>query len=300
MIVYSLLFITFLVGFIAIGMLLRPLHWSRILVAVALALFIHLYGTWVYVSFYVKYAFDAAFLVAAFVSFFRKKPALNIAFPKWRMALNVLLSLLSAGLSVLYFTGTAPALNPVRIHFPFKSGNYFVLQGGNGYPANFFHAGSSHSVYALDIVKLNAAGQRSNHIFSKDLTDYFIFADTIFSPCAGIVKHTVSGNLDNIPPNRTRGVHNLNNVLIETSGYYVFLGHLKQACVFVKEGDTVRPGTPLGLAGNSGFSLEPHLHIQVHRKLLRDEAWYTQPPVPVAFNGRQYRLFQIIHAVNNY
>jgi len=168
------------------------------------------------------------------------------------------------------------------------------LQGGKGLPTNVFHAGSKHSVYAIDIVKLNDLGQRSNHIFSKDLNDYFIFADTIFSPCDGVIQRSVDDNPDNIPPNHIRGPHNLNGVVIESKDYTVFLGHMKQSCVFVKLGDTVKVGTALGLAGNSGFSIEPHLHIQVHAKSLDGTPWYQLPPMFVSFDHREYLLFQKI------
>lgn len=297
MIVYSLLLVTFLFAGWSIGSLLRPFYWSRLLMACSVALFIHLYGAWIYLSFYLKFGFDALFLLALLHALIRHWRLLPNNTSTIRRFTNVLAALLFAILSILYFTGTKTAPAPVALRFPFKSGDYFVLQGGNGYPANFFHASSSHSTYAMDIVKLNAIGQRSRKIFSQRLDDYFIFADTIYSPCAGIVRRSVDDNPDNIPPSRLRGAHNLNNVLIEANDCFVFLGHLKQARVFVKAGDVLAVGTPIGLAGNSGFSIEPHLHIQVHQKEISASAWYTLPPVPVSFNGHVYRLFEKINAV---
>ena len=121
----------------------------------------------------------------------------------------------------------------------------------------------------MDIVKLNNAGNRANSVFSTRLDDYAIFQDTIYSPCTGIVKHVATNNPDNIPPIRKRGPTNTNHVLLETNDMYVFMGHFSFGKVFVKEGEKVEAGQPLGLAGNSGFSIEPHLHIQAHENTHR-------------------------------
>jgi hypothetical protein len=295
MIIYSILFITLLLGFIAIGLLVKPKHWSRLLLGCSLAVFIHLYGGWFLISYYARYVFDALAIFFLLGKILKGIPLGKKA--PWRIGVNILFTLLFATLSVLYFTGTKPSPPVANLHFPFKAGTYFVLQGGKGLPSNLFHGSSPHSIYALDIVKLNVAGQRSSRIFSKNLNDYFIFADTIYSPCDGVVERAIDDNPDNIPPNHIRGPHNLNGVVITANDYTVFLGHMKRQCVFVKAGDVVKTGTPLGLAGNSGFSIEPHLHIQVHEKSRDSEPWYRQKPMYVSFDGHEYLLFQLINAV---
>jgi len=72
------------------------------------------------------------------------------------------------------------------------------------------------------------------------------------------------------------------------------MGHLKQHCVFVHDSQWVQQGQPLGCAGNSGFSLEPHLHIQAHAKTNPDIPWYKEPPLWIEFSGKSYLLFQEI------
>ncbi len=295
MIVYSILLITLLIGAASVGLLLRPWHWSRILLGVLLAVFIHLYGAWIFISFYTKYVFDLVAFCALFNAFIRRGKTGNPARPKpW---INLSLSVLMTLLILLFFTGLQSNPPKASLHFPFKNGRYLVFQGGRGLPANFFHGASPHSIYAMDIIKLNDAGQRCKHIFSKKLDDYFIFADTIYSPCDGIVQRAIDDNPDNIPPIHVRGVHNLNGVVVESADYTVFLGHMKEHCVFVKAGDAVKTGTPLGLAGNSGKSIEPHLHIQVHEKSGEGQPWYQQRPMIVTFEGKEYRLFEMIKIV---
>jgi murein DD-endopeptidase MepM/ murein hydrolase activator NlpD len=60
----------------------------------------------------------------------------------------------------------------------------------------------------------------------------------------------------------------------------------------VHEGERVAVGQPLGLAGNSGMSIEPHLHIQAHAKTFKGLPFYKEPQLLVLFNSREYRLFE--------
>ncbi|WP_203994609.1 M23 family metallopeptidase [Sphaerisporangium rufum] len=53
-----------------------------------------------------------------------------------------------------------------------------------------------------------------------------------------------------------------NHVVLELSGGFVLLAHLRRGSAAVAAGDRVAPGDPLGEVGNSGNSLAPHLHVQ--------------------------------------
>lgn len=303
MIVYLLLGITLFIAGLSIRLIARSLAggikhtWPVLLLGITLAGFIYLYGAWVYLSVYTQYLF-VVFLLVFIVRAIRGRrrrqagPARssNIVWP-------VLASLPFILLVILYFTGTGGPYNTISLKLPFKQGNYFVLQGGKGLPANLFHYNSRRAVYAIDLVRLNDKGQRSSHIFSKELNDYFIFGDTVYSPCDGTIERAIDDNPDNIPPERKRGPHNLNAVLIEAEQAYIFMGHLKYQAVFVKAGDRVKTGTPLGLAGNSGFSIEPHLHIQAHEKKDNGKAWYEQKQLFIQFDGKEYLLFQTIKTI---
>lgn len=55
-----------------------------------------------------------------------------------------------------------------------------------------------------------------------------------------------------------------NHVMIETNdGCIVFLAHLKNGSVLVKEGQKIEIGEVIGMVGNSGNSTAPHLHINI-------------------------------------
>jgi murein DD-endopeptidase MepM/ murein hydrolase activator NlpD len=54
-----------------------------------------------------------------------------------------------------------------------------------------------------------------------------------------------------------------NYVILKCGDVYPLYAHLKEGSVCVRPGDVVRTGDQLGLVGNSGSSLQPHLHFQV-------------------------------------
>jgi hypothetical protein len=54
-----------------------------------------------------------------------------------------------------------------------------------------------------------------------------------------------------------------NYVILKCGNVYPLYAHLQNGSVRVRPGDTVRTGDTLGLVGNSGSSLQPHLHFQV-------------------------------------
>jgi hypothetical protein len=302
MIVYLLLLTTIFLAGLSIFLLWKRRHyvaavsWHTVVVCCSLAIFIYLYGAWLFLSVYLKYVFAAVF---AFLLIYTLTAAKSLyrAGSMGKKATNLFFSAVLLILSVLYFTGTTgKPYGVANLKFPFRNGTYCVFQGGKGLPTNVFHYALRGAVYAMDIVKLNDAGNRAKQIFSTRLQDYEIFNDTLYSPCNGRVLKAKDENPDNIPPNRERGPSNTNQVLLETDSFYVFLGHLHQHSVFVREGDSVVTGQPLGCAGNSGFTLEPHLHIQVHAKTNSNIPWYKEPPLFINFDGRSYLLFQEIKA----
>jgi hypothetical protein len=74
----------------------------------------------------------------------------------------------------------------------------------------------------------------------------------------------VDGYPDN-PPGQADKENNWGNYVIiyDYRGFYVLLCHFAQNSIKVKKGDKVEKGTLLGLCGNSGYSPQPHIHMQV-------------------------------------
>jgi len=150
-----------------------------------------------------------------------------------------------------------------------------VLQGGNSVVTNPFHVLSG-SKLALDIVKLNAFGNRAKGIAPAALADYEIYGDTIYSPCTGTVVAVQDDVADN-PPGTPNTDHPANYVTVKCGDAEVYLAHLMQRSAAVARGMAVAAGQPLGRVGNSGHTLEPHLHIGATRNGVE---------VGLAFDGR--------------
>ena len=54
-----------------------------------------------------------------------------------------------------------------------------------------------------------------------------------------------------------------NYVILDCGGVYPLYAHLRQGSVVVRAGESVAAGAPIGEVGNSGNSVQPHLHFQV-------------------------------------
>lgn len=299
MITYLLLAITIGLGVLSITLLRKASRKPQrdgiltALLSISLGLFIYLYGTWVFLSIYAKYVFGISYLLLGLYFRWKRETALRATNALYK----VVLILFFGTCCILYFTGTTGVPERVDLDFPLKKGRYFVIQGGKGLPTNLFHFSLRGAIYAMDIVRLNDFGNRANTVFSRNLEDYAIFGDTIYSPCNGRVVRAHGSNPDNIPPNMDRGPKNTNMVVIETDTYTVFMGHMKMNSVMVKEGDRVTTGQPIGRVGNSGFSSEPHLHIQVHKRE-DGHPWYRSTPLYIRFNGNSYLLNEVIKKKN--
>lgn len=299
MIIYSLLCFTLLFALCSLAFAWRCHRHNMPLLSLAIssAVFIHLYGAWILLSVYAKYVFDISFIAVIVYALIRNDQKIAIA-GKLKRVLSLVFTGLFAVLSVFYFEGTTGKLHTgvADLRLPFRSGSYFVFQGGKGLPTNVFHYKLRGAVFAMDLVKLNAYGNRAKHIFSTKLDNYEIYGDTLCSPCDARVAMVNDGNPDNTPPDRKRGPTNTNFILLETESMYVFMAHLKPGSMLVKNGDRVRVGQPLAQCGNSGFSIEPHLHIQAHTKTGTGLPWYHEKPLMIKFSGTFYNLFETIEA----
>ncbi|MEW6708830.1 MAG: urea transporter [Candidatus Riflebacteria bacterium] len=96
------------------------------------------------------------------------------------------------------------------------------------------------------------------------LQSYFVFGKTVLSPVAGYV----AAIRNDLPDNQMGKLDHINNwgnfIIIRTiEGYFIELSHFMQNSILVSTGQWVYQGAPLGKVGNSGYSLEPHLHMQV-------------------------------------
>jgi len=197
----------------------------------------------------------------------------------------------------------APEL-AVDLSFPLESGDYLIVSGGNSININSHLMTLDESVprfinwrgqsYALDIVRVNKSGLRSSGIMPPDPADYFIYGQEVIAPCGGEVMRAVNNIEDNQVPVMNRDAMSGNHVLIRCEDVEVILAHMITGSVVVEEGQQVSIGQLLGLAGNSGNSGEPHLHIHV-QALGAPADTLDANPLAFTINGKYWLRNQIMH-----
>jgi len=148
-------------------------------------------------------------------------------------------------------------LGEVGVFLP-TEGPWKIQQGFSG---NITHRGFWK--HALDFVAVDQNGQI---FYNKglELNDYISFGKPIFSPIEGHVVACLGSEPDNLIGQVTNSKNWGNYVIIKSyDGICITLAHFKQGSVLVKIGDKVLIGQKIGECGNSGYSQEPHLHLQV-------------------------------------
>lgn len=143
-------------------------------------------------------------------------------------------------------------------------GTWAAGHAGESTKVNYHNAYASQK-YAIDIVKVD---ERACFFEGKgtEIEDVFTFKANIYSPVDGKIVRMVD-NLPNHPisftPNDSVNPAG-NHVVIEFEPErYLFLAHLHPGSLAVNMGDTVASGDLIGLAGNSGNTSWPHLHIHI-------------------------------------
>ncbi len=137
------------------------------------------------------------------------------------------------------------------------SGKWTVWQAFDG---NWTHQGSWK--YAYDFIIEDEHG-KSHKNEGRELSDYYAFKKPILSPVRGRVLTVINAMPDN-DIGQTDKANSWGNLLIlqDHRGFFVKISHLAQGSITAQEGDWVERGTFLGLCGNSGYSPQPHIHIQ--------------------------------------
>lgn len=97
-----------------------------------------------------------------------------------------------------------------------------------------------------------------------ELTDYYCYGKPVLCPIEGTVVNVVN-SLKDLPIGSVDKHHNWGNYVIIYSvfGYYVELSHFQEKSIKVNIGDAVKPGILLGNCGNTGYSPQPHIHMQI-------------------------------------
>ncbi len=151
----------------------------------------------------------------------------------------------------------------VQLQFPLRAGTYYVAQGGNSAILNYHHLAEP-AQFALDITRLGPEKRRAQNWMPARLDQFYIFGDSVFSPCDGTI-FAVQNTAPDMAVGEVDTAHFVGNYvgIRHPQGYHVFLAHLQQGSIPVVVGDTVTTGQFLGLVGHSGVVDEPMLHLHV-------------------------------------
>jgi hypothetical protein len=142
--------------------------------------------------------------------------------------------------------------------------------------------------YAVDWEQLDASGR----VYvgpSEKLESYTIFGKPALAVADATVASITDGLPEQIPGKYPTDVSlntaDGNSVILDLGDHrFALYAHLQPGSIKVRRGDKVKLGQVLGLVGNSGNSLAPHLHFQV-----------AAGPSSLASNGLPYEIddFQI-------
>ena len=160
------------------------------------------------------------------------------------------------------------------LSLPF-SGKWTVWQGFDG---KWTHKGNLK--FAYDFIINDNKGKSCRHK-GMDLPDYYAYHKPVLSPVAGSVVRVVNHLSDNPigQVDRTNAWGNL-VVIKDDRGFFVTIAHLSESSIVIKTGERVEKGTYIGTCGNSGYSPQPHIHIQVQ---LTDDI--SSPTLPFSFTN---------------
>lgn len=270
----------------------RHQHWFewtiQVLAGAAVIIFIFMTGPWAFTSYYLRYVVLGLFAFIAVLSYYRTKAG-NAGVPVQNAAVSlpaVLVFFLFAVLDTLAIGSYHSAGKSLDVAFPLRSGKYYVLQGGTSIVTNPFHALGNNKL-AVDIVKLNSFGNRANGIAPKALSAYQIFGEKLHSPCQGSILEVRDSLPDNPPAHPDTSHPKGNYLVLQCLVGDILMAHLRRGSIMALPGDAVTMGQPLAEIGNSGNTLEPHLHI---------EATKDGKPIRLGFNGLSLSINSLVTA----
>lgn len=255
--------------------------------------FAYFVGSWFFLSHYLKFAAIVFFIIALVKSYagLKKRTIFAAGTKTGSVGINLraVVILCFAALDFLAIKGMFYKGDSMELSFPLRGGTYGVLQDGNSPVLNFFHRQNTSQAFAIDVVKLGLSGGRAQGVYPERLPYFNIYGEQVFSPCKGKVIKAVDGVLDNLPGTVNASAPSGNHVIIACKNAIgsvnVMMTHLANGSVYVKTGADVLSGQRLGLVGNSGYSLEPHLHMHAVRTSSQT-ATSDGEAMPMTFNGR--------------
>ncbi|MEW5947728.1 MAG: peptidoglycan DD-metalloendopeptidase family protein [bacterium] len=142
--------------------------------------------------------------------------------------------------------------------FPFR-GEMFVVQGNRGVIS---HQEGTGNEFAWDlVVMIDGAMSKGN---SNRNESYFAWGREVVAPAPGDIVRAENDMPDHGPMTTKMGKANFVRI-DHGNGEVSEIYHLMQGSLKITEGDRVERGQTIGLVGNSGISMFPHIHYALDR-----------------------------------
>ena len=296
-IVFQFLIPLMLLAWVAFGRPSNGITWvARAVLAGTYIMAIGVAGLWLILPWYTPRIYGVLLLFAILYSFGRVSTLPEVPPSRWGLVVFSIVSIMAvflAGFGRYLISGWHTPEDPVELSFPLRGGTYLVVNGGGNELMNAhlktlkgerFRPWRGQS-YGVDIEKVNQFGFRAVGLLPKRLTAYEIFGDRVYAPCAGEVIASRDGVEEMTPPQMDRQNMAGNHIILNCGGPWILLGHLQKGSVQVRAGQNVVGGQPVGRAGNTGNTGEPHLHIHAQRPGT-SEAPLSGEPLEIRFDRR--------------
>ncbi len=220
----------------------------------------------------------------------------------WRSAFsNVPLLVLFPLGGFLFWQGITGRLTPsgdvIALEVPFKNEDGICVLSGGITPLLNFHIFPSTEprdiaqTYGLDIIKTRSNGFRTKKGQTFDpkpkMVEYYaMFGVAVYAPCDGKVVE-YENDMPDQPIGRSDKTNTSGNgIVLQCGNYHVHMHHLKQGSVLPQLEDSVKVGQQIGEIGNSGNTIEPHLHLHAETVVENGNTNIHGKPVHMQFKGR--------------
>ncbi|MBI5187476.1 MAG: tetratricopeptide repeat protein [Nitrospirae bacterium] len=164
-----------------------------------------------------------------------------------------------------------PESPPILMELPVME-KWKVSHGSN---EKYTHLGLN-GRYSLDFVMQGA--KETEYMGDGSMNeDYFSFGKPVIAPADGEIVEVVLNVQDNIPNTTVNWISPGGNYIKikHDEEIYSILEHLKHGSIVVEPNHKIKRGDVLGLVGNSGNSLQPHLHF--HVSYGEEKGWISRP-----------------------
>lgn len=264
---------------------------TTIVMATGVVGFSALVAPWGVLGVWLRWVIVALFVAAVVASLLRVPDPDRLPESAVRMLVKVAIGLFFGSVAINGARSFATAADMIDLAFPLRGGTFLVMHGGSD-PATNLHGSHDTQRYAVDLVQLGPAMRRARGVYPDSAESYAIWGAEVVAPCAGTVMAVVDGLADQKPgaidpqpfvgkEQRPGAIDSKlaagNHVILRCGDTDVWLSHLQRGTIAVQPGSDVAAGAKVALAGNSGFSTEPHLHVHAERK---------GKPIGARFDGR--------------